>query len=254
MARTKSYNDIKRQMDRLQNSRFARTAERIGNRYLSEARSASYWESSYRQPGTEGYFDGKYYGRDKDKKLSRSTYSGKSDARFYADELRRSGRIPKSAYKQSEAIRNGGTSTMKDYLKGQTGAVSIGSPKSFWDHYIDGFSNTNGKLYARVYAQGDDTDTTDFVLIDDIERGRANVYLNESFRNGYSHRKTFNVTKSDLDDARKRLADTIQKQEELNYAQRQIDRKARSGITSPIASGVNRRKASVIAKANGGKG
>lgn len=248
MARQKSYNDIKRQVERLQNSRFANRASRIGNEYLSNARQASYWESRYRQPGYEGYFNGTYYGRDKDKKLSRSTYSKKSNTQFYADELKRSGRIPKSAYKQSQAIRNGSTSIVKDYLKKTNGEVYIGRPERFWNHYIQGFSNVNGKLYANVYAQGDDTDTTQPVLIDDIERGNARVYLDETFRNGYSHRMTFNITKEDLDDARKRLADEVQRRDEENYAQRLIDKKAQG----TLIGGQQRRPSTAGQAAKGG--
>lgn len=251
MARQKSYNDIKRQVERLQNSRFADRARRIGDSYMSRARRASYWESRYRQPGTEGYFDGEYYGYNNDKKHSRSAYSGKSDAQFYADELRRGRKFPKSIYKKSEAIRSGKTS-VKDYLKGKNGAISIGQPERFWNHYITGFSNVNGKLYARVYAQGDDIDTTDSVLIDDIERGNARTYLNESFRNGYSHRLTFNITKEDLNDARKRLADTVKEQEELNYAKRMIDRKNTPSIADEARNARTNNNASTAAQGNSG--
>lgn len=186
-------------------------ARKIARAYKNNAYRANYWES------------GKSYGHDKDMKLSREAYTGKSDQVFARDEYKRTHKEPDSIHARSESIRKGNLDEIYKQLKnGDT--KHFKNPEMGWNANIDGFGKlADGTRTVSVYWQGDSTDGNETMRLDKVLRG-ATIPA-ESYSDGYRTRYRHGdvrVDKDMLNSALSAYADHAREEETNKWADEQV--------------------------------
>lgn len=223
----KSYNDIERQLARIEamgrglpSSRVS-NARRIAREYKSRIRRNSpsagkEWDSFFR-----------YYREkpDDNYKVDRVTRSGRSDAERYRDELKNTGKIPSSAHPKANAIRKADARTIGDHVKtGET--LRVKKVDVGWNGGIEDIHRSrDGRLWANIYWQGDSTDGNDSLLVDDIRRGGASLPATD-------RHSTVRVTPEMLNRAIQSMADRVEDSENLEYAKKALENRVKPTASS----------------------
>lgn len=185
-ARQKSYNDIKRQLERIQshpraNYRRTTAAQSTARQYMNRAHDNAYYDTGRKYFMWSDRQQGVHYDYDHNKKQSREQYTGRSDASFFVSDAKRRNAIPQSVYAGSSRVRSGGISEVSKTLKNGE-KVDFTNNHRGWNNQIEGFYKDNsGRMYANVYWQGDDTDGNEYVAVDKIDTPRGTVIPGESF-------------------------------------------------------------------------
>lgn len=232
MARKKTLAQLREQTRRLLDSNLSPSRQaavrNASNRYINNAEGKTYvgQRQEYRRESWGPSWT-TVYQYDERRPLSRSEYSGKSDAEYYAEEQRKSGRIPKSVNEGSRKAANGDLDAIKNYIrKSGSDRVVFGTADRFWNNSINGFYLGNdGELLASVYWQNSSTDGTELIPVSEL-KNRGSV----TFNNGRGQRYTTNT--EELVGAFKRASAVMQKSEDTDWAQREIDAKNNYSLKS----------------------
>lgn len=249
--RGKSYNDIKRQIARITSGLHPRVAQmyenegynlpfrvkgvdettrarlnrmgKIAKSYLKRTRDAA--------PKTRKLWNGVRGGydlvADTNYKVDRATRSGMSDADAYANELRRSKRIPDSEHANSEKIRKGGIETLKKYVSSRPDKTTgkLNTKFNWGEHCINEvFQDNKGRYWANVYWQGDSTDGDEQITLDELERGKT-IPAEHYFDGRYTRERhgDLEIEPSEIKGVMKAIADKEREEEDRRYAQKLID-------------------------------